>query len=62
VGFPPGHCFGLGSQSFNTAGAFLEGLAEAALVAAEGLGAGFLGSTIFLVAVTIGCSGAYVTG
>jgi hypothetical protein len=40
----------------------LMGLAEAALAAAAGLGAGFLGLAVFLVAVTFGCSGASVTG
>jgi hypothetical protein len=38
------------------ADAFLVGLAEAALVAAANLDAGFLGLSVFLVAVTFGCS------
>jgi hypothetical protein len=42
--------------------AFLVGLADVALAAATGLGAGFLGLTVFLVVVTFGCSGASVTG
>jgi hypothetical protein len=44
------------------ADAFLVGLEEVALAAAAGLGAGFLGLAVFLVAITFGCSGASVTG
>jgi hypothetical protein len=40
----------------------LVGLAEVALAAAAGLGAGLLGLAVFLVAVIFGCSGASVTG
>jgi hypothetical protein len=53
---------GLAATVLTLAGAFFEGLAEAALVAAAGLVAGFLGLAVFLVVVTIGCSGASVTG
>jgi hypothetical protein len=35
--------------------AFFMGLAEVALAAAAGLGAGFLGLDVFLVAVMFGC-------
>jgi hypothetical protein len=43
------------------AGAFLLGLTVAALGAALGLGTGFLGFSVFLVAVTSGCFDASVT-
>lgn len=43
-------------------GAFFEGLTDAALVAAAGLGVGFLGLAVFLVAVTFGCSEPPETG
>jgi hypothetical protein len=53
---------GFNSHGFALADAFLVGLAEDALAAAAGLGAGFLGLADFLVAVIFGGSGASVTG
>jgi hypothetical protein len=52
----------LAATVLTLADAFLMGLAEVALAAAAGLGAGFLGLADFLVAVTFGGSGASVTG
>jgi hypothetical protein len=40
----------------------LVGLAEVAFVAAAGLGEGFFGLAVFLVAVMFGCSGSSVIG
>jgi hypothetical protein len=51
----------LAATVLTLADAFLEGLADLALMAAAGLCAGFLGLDVFLVAVMFGCSGASVT-
>ena len=50
---------GFSGRSFHTRGCFLV-FPAAGLVAAADFG--FLGSSIFLVAVTLGCEGASVTG
>jgi hypothetical protein len=52
----------LASTVLTPEGAFFEGLPEAAMLAAAGLCADFLVLAVFLVAVTFGCSGAFVTG
>jgi hypothetical protein len=53
---------GLAPTVLTLAGAILLDLTVATLVVAVGLGTGFLGLAVFLVAVTFGCSGASVTG
>jgi hypothetical protein len=52
----------LAATVLTLADAFLVGLTEVTLVAAAGLGAGFVGLTVFLVAVVFSCSGDSVTG
>ena len=47
---------------FTLAPAFLFDFPAAGLVAAANFGLGFLSPYIFLVAVTLGCEGASVTG
>jgi len=55
--------FGFFSASVLTlAAAFFFGFPAAGLVAAVDFGLGFLGPAVFLVAVTLGCMGASVTG
>ena len=51
-----------GDRGFDTRGYFLLFLPSAGLVAAADFGLGFLGPAVFLVAVTLGCEGASVTG
>jgi hypothetical protein len=53
---------GLAAVVLTLAAAFLLALPVARLGAAVRLGSGFLGLTVSLVAVTIGCTGASVTG
>jgi len=53
---------GLEAAVFTLAAAFLFVFPVAGLVAAADFGLGFLGPSIFLVAVTLGCEGAFVTG
>jgi hypothetical protein len=52
---------GFSGRGFDTHGCFL-GLAAAGLEAAEVLGSELRGLAVFLVAVTLGCSGVSVTG
>jgi len=52
---------GLGAAVLTLAAAFFFEFPAAGLVAAVDLGSSFLGPAIFLVAVTLGCSGASVT-
>jgi hypothetical protein len=59
------HQFGscaFGGRGFDTRGCFFLGFPAAGFGAAVDLGSGFLGLTVSLVAVTLGCSGASVTG
>jgi hypothetical protein len=53
---------GLAAAVLTLLAAFLLALPVARLGAAVGLGSGFLGLAVFLVVVTIGCTGASVTG
>jgi len=53
---------GLAAEVFTLAVAFLFVFPAAGLVAAADFGLGFLGPSIFLVTVTLGCEGASVTG
>jgi hypothetical protein len=53
---------GLAATVLKLAAAFLFDFPAADLGAAVDLGSGFLGLAVFLVAVTLGCSGDSVTG
>jgi hypothetical protein len=53
---------GLAAAVLTLAAAFLFVFPVAGLVAAVDFGLGFLGPAVFLVAVTLGCEGASVTG
>jgi len=53
---------GLAAVGLTLAVAFFFDFAAAGLVAAVDWGSGFLGLAVFLVAVTLGCSGISVTG
>jgi hypothetical protein len=53
---------GLAAAVLKLAGAFVLALPVARLGAAVGLGSGFLGLALSLVAVTMSCTGASVTG
>jgi hypothetical protein len=53
---------GLSPAVLTLAAAFFFGFPAASLVAAENLGLDFLGPAVFLVAITLGCMGASVTG
>jgi hypothetical protein len=53
---------GLAAAVLTLVAAFLLALPVARLAAAVGLGSGFLGLAVSLVAVTMGCIGASVTG
>jgi hypothetical protein len=53
---------GLAAPVLTLVAAFLLALPVARLGAAVCLGSGFLGLALSLVAVTIGCTGAFVTG
>jgi len=52
----------LAAAVFTLLAAFFFDFPAAGLVAAVDLGSGFLGLAVFLVAVTLGCSGPSVTG
>ena len=54
-------CCGFGDRGFENRDCVLS-LAAAGLESAAGLGSGFLGLAVFLVAVTLGCLGSSVTG
>jgi len=62
VGTTSSGVVGLAATVFTLASAFLSVFLAAGLVAAADFGLGFLGPAVFLVAVTLGCEGAYVTG
>ena len=51
----------LAAAVFALAADFFLGFSAARLRATEDLGSGFLGLAVCLVAVTLGCSGAFVT-
>jgi hypothetical protein len=53
---------GLAATVLTLAAAFFFDFAADDLGAAVDLGSGFLGLAFFLVATTLGCSGAFVTG
>ena len=53
---------GLAAAVLTLAAAFFLGIPAAGLGCAVDLGSGFLGLVVFLVAVTLGCSGVSVTG
>ena len=53
---------GLAAAVLTLAAAFFFEFPAAGFVAAVDLGSSFLGPAVFLVAVTLGCSGASVTG
>ena len=53
---------GLAAAVFTLTAAFFFVFPAAGLVAAADFGLGFLGPAIFLLAVTLGCEGASVTG
>jgi hypothetical protein len=53
---------GLGAVVLTLTVGFFLGFPVAGLRATVGLGSGFLGLAVFLVAVTLGCLGASVTG
>ena len=53
---------GLAAAVFTLADAFFFALQAAGLVAAADFSLGFLGPAVFLVAVTLSCEGASVTG
>ena len=59
---PPGKGLWVLVAAVLTVAAFFFGLKVAGLVAAVDFSLGFLGSAVFLVAVTLGCVGASVTG
>jgi hypothetical protein len=52
----------LAAAVLTLAAAFFFGLSVAGLVAAVNFSLGFLGPAVFLVAVTLGCVNAFVTG
>jgi hypothetical protein len=55
-------CCGLSGRGFSTRGCFLLVLSGSRFRDFVGLGLGFSDMTVFLVAVTLGCSGTSVTG
>jgi hypothetical protein len=62
VGTTKSGTVGLAVAVFTLAAAFFFVFPAAGLVAAVDFGLGFLGPAVFLVAVTLGCDGASVTG
>jgi hypothetical protein len=55
-------CCGFGGRGFDTRAALFLDSPVAGLGTAVGLGSGFPGLAVFLVAVTLGCMGDFVTG
>ena len=62
VGTTSSDVVGLEAAVLTLAGAYFFGFPAAGLVAVVDLGLGFLCPAAFLVAVALGCVGAYVTG
>ena len=59
---PPVQGCGFSGHGLTLAAAFFFVFPAAGLVTAADFGLGFLGASIFLVAVSLGCEGASVTG